>query len=77
MTFKEVPIGARFTFRGREYLKLALSVADDDKRDGHVFQYECEVESDKKGDASNSGMAGEWIKCGPIKKMMPDGLLTD
>ena len=52
---------------GREYVKKALSVGDDDRRDGHVFQYESEVESDKKGDASNSGVAGEWIKGGPCQ----------
>ena len=75
MTFKDVPIGARFTFHGKEFTKLALSMADDEKRDGHIFQYETEVESDKKGDASNSGMAGEWIKRGPVNnKMMPTGL---
>jgi hypothetical protein len=73
MSFKEVPIGAHSTFRGREYVKKALSLADDEKQIGHVFQYECEVESDRKGDASNSAMAGEWIKRGPINKMMPDG----
>ena len=73
MTFKEVPIGARFTFLGREYVKKALSVSDDDKRDGQVFGYDYEVESDKKGEASNSGMAGEWIKGEPINKIMPEG----
>ncbi len=46
MNFHQVPIGARFTFFGRSYVKLALSMADDDKRDGHISQYETDVEAD-------------------------------
>jgi hypothetical protein len=70
MKSHQVPIGARLIFRGREYVKLGLSMAEDEKRDAHVFQYEAEVESDKKVDASNSGMAGEWIKRGPSKQFL-------
>jgi hypothetical protein len=42
-TFWQLPIGARFEFRGRRYEKLALSMARDEERCGNIFQYETEV----------------------------------
>jgi hypothetical protein len=76
MEFENVPIGARFTFTGREHVKKALNLGDDENSIRHVFMYETDVESEAKGDESNSGMAGKWIKREPLKKMMPLGLLS-
>jgi hypothetical protein len=42
-TFYQLPIGARFEFRGRRYEKLALSLARDEDRCGNVFQDQCQV----------------------------------
>lgn len=42
-TFYQLPIGARFEFRGRRYEKLALSMARDEERCGNIFQDEAEV----------------------------------
>lgn len=61
MKFSEVPIGARFTFLSREYVKTALSVGEDESQIGNLFGYDYNVESDAKEDASNSGMAWERI----------------
>lgn len=41
--FGELPVGARFEFRGRRYEKLALSLARDEERQGNVFRDETEV----------------------------------
>ncbi len=41
--FSELPIGARFEFRGRRYEKLAASFAGDEDRCGNVFQACAEV----------------------------------
>ena len=41
--FCELPIGARFEFRGRRYEKLALSMAGDEERCGHAFHGVTEV----------------------------------
>ena len=42
-TFYQLPIGARFEFRGRRYLKQALAMACDEDRCGNIFQEEAEV----------------------------------
>ncbi len=42
-TFCQLPIGARFEFRGRRYEKLALSMAGDEDRCGNIFREETEV----------------------------------
>ena len=47
-TFWQLPIGARFEFRGRRYEKLALSMARDEERCGNIFQDEAEVFWDGK-----------------------------
>jgi hypothetical protein len=36
-TFGELPLQARFKFRGVVYIKLALVIAEDSRRVGHVF----------------------------------------
>jgi len=36
--FHQLPLGARFEFRGRRYEKLALSMARDEERCGNIFQ---------------------------------------
>ncbi len=41
--FQQLPIGARFEFRGRRYEKLALSLAGDEDRCGNVFHAATEV----------------------------------
>ena len=47
-TFFQLPVGARFEFRGRRYEKLALSMARDEERCGNIFQYETEVAWDRR-----------------------------
>ena len=42
-TFYQLPLGARFEFRGKRYEKLALSMAGDEDRCGNIFQEEAEV----------------------------------
>ena len=46
--FHQLPLGARFEFRGRRYEKLALSMASDEDRCGNIFQYECQVLWDRR-----------------------------
>ena len=46
MQFKELPIGARFEFRGRRYEKVALSMACDEERMGNIFHDDTEVVSE-------------------------------
>ena len=46
MQFYELAVGARFFFRGRRYEKLAMSMAEDEDRVGHIFQAETEVTAD-------------------------------
>jgi hypothetical protein len=41
--FYELPIGARFEFRGRRYEKLAPSMAQDEDRCGNIFRDHTEV----------------------------------
>ena len=46
MRFKELPVGARFEFRGHRYEKVALSMARDEERMGNIFHDDTEVVSD-------------------------------
>jgi hypothetical protein len=46
MKFYELAIGARFCFRGRRFEKLAMSLAEDEDRAGHVFTGNAEVTAD-------------------------------
>jgi hypothetical protein len=46
MQFKELPVGARFEFRGHRYEKVALSMACDEERMGNIFHDDTEVVSD-------------------------------
>jgi hypothetical protein len=62
-TFDFLPFETRFIFRGREYVKVALSLAEDAARTGYGFQYETEVEADPSvvspGAAVRVAIAGE------------------
>ena len=60
MTFNEVPLGARFEFRGRRYEKVALSMARDEDRFGNVFQDYTEVVADchLTGQTAEGGQPG-------------------
>ncbi|SPE60102.1 hypothetical protein SBV1_370086 [Verrucomicrobia bacterium] len=42
--FADLPIGARFLCRGRRYVKLALSMAEDEDRTGTIFMDDVKVE---------------------------------
>lgn len=48
LTFCQLPVGARFEFRGRRYEKLALSLARDEERYGNVFHDHTEVCWDRR-----------------------------
>jgi hypothetical protein len=43
MKFCELAIGARFCFRGQRFEKLAMSLAEDEERAGHVFMGDAAV----------------------------------
>ncbi len=43
INFCQLPLGARFEFRGRRYEKLALAMAGDEDRCGNIFRDETEV----------------------------------
>lgn len=47
-TFYQLPIGARFEFRGRRYRKEALAMACDEDRCGNIFQETAEVLWDRQ-----------------------------
>lgn len=47
-TFHELPLGARFQFRGRRYQKEAPSVASDENRCGCIFMDDAEVLWDRQ-----------------------------
>ncbi len=57
--FCELPIGARFAFRGRRYIKLALSMACDEDLWGNVFNDGVEVQPDALGAFTSPGPARE------------------
>jgi len=42
--FGDLTFGTRFTFYGKTYVKIALNMAEDEKRHGHIFMTEMEVE---------------------------------
>ena len=42
--FHELEFGTRFTFIGKSYVKVALNMAEDEKRHGHIFMYKMQVE---------------------------------
>jgi len=42
--FRELTFGTKFTFHGKTYVKIALNMAEDEKRHGHIFMYEMGVE---------------------------------
>lgn len=44
--FQQLPIGARFEFRGRRYCKVAMSMAHDEERCANVFRGETDVMPD-------------------------------
>jgi hypothetical protein len=43
-TFAQIEIGGRFIFHGIEYTKMALGMAENSQRIGHVFQYQAIVQ---------------------------------
>lgn len=46
--FQQLPIGARFEFRGRRYCKEALAMACDEDRCGNIFQDTAQVFWDRR-----------------------------
>ena len=44
--FYELAVGARFVFRGKRFEKIGMSMAEDNRRSGHVFQGDTDVEPD-------------------------------
>ena len=49
-TFGELVRGNRFVFRGKSYVKVAMSMAHDENRLGDIFQAQMEVERIDPGD---------------------------
>jgi hypothetical protein len=49
--FQEIPVGGHFEFRCRRYCKIAPSMAEDEDRNGTIFQAETEVLPDPLGSA--------------------------
>ena len=54
--FSQIPIGARFEFRGHRYEKLALSMARDEERLGNIFHAETEVVAEAWHPANPEGI---------------------
>lgn len=48
MQFQNVAIHTRFQFRGKTFTKIALRMAQDSERTGHLFLGETEIETDAK-----------------------------
>jgi len=42
--FSDLPFGTRFTFHGKAYIKIALNMAEDENRNGNIFQADTQVE---------------------------------
>ena len=42
--FGDLTFGTRFTFYGKTYIKIALNMAEDENRHGHIFMTKMEVE---------------------------------
>jgi len=42
--FSDLTFGSRFTFYGKTYTKIALNMAEDENRHGHIFMYSMQVE---------------------------------
>ena len=42
--FGDLAFGTRFAFYGKTHIKIALNMAEDEKRHGHIFMYEMQVE---------------------------------
>jgi hypothetical protein len=42
--FSDLTFGTRFTFYGKTYVKIALNMAEDENRHGHIFMSELQVE---------------------------------
>lgn len=65
--FTELPVGARFEFRGRRYEKVALSMARDEERLGNAFHAETEVVCDTPGGLARRGAQpaanSRWHEC--------------
>jgi len=43
--FGDLTFGMRFTFYGKSYIKIALNMAEDEKRHGHIFMTETHVDT--------------------------------
>jgi hypothetical protein len=43
--FGALPLGSRFSVRGRSFVKIAMSFAEDAERMGNVFMAETEVDA--------------------------------
>jgi hypothetical protein len=56
MKFHQVPMGAKFNFHGETFTKVALGMAEDEHRTGHIFRYEYEVESEAMDPDPNAGL---------------------
>ena len=41
--FENLKLGASFWFHGKRYVKMALSMAEDEQRAGTIFQAEADV----------------------------------
>jgi hypothetical protein len=67
MKFYELAIGARFVFRGQWFVKIAMSMAEDERHWGNIFQGGTEVESE--GPMLPADVAARWKP--------PDGHWTD
>ena len=43
--FGDLTFGTRFTFYGKTYIKITLSMAEDEKRYGNIFLAETEIDT--------------------------------
>ncbi len=60
MQIYELAVGARFFFRGRRYEKLAMRMAEDEQRAGHIFAADAEVTADGERLLLSPEAAARW-----------------
>jgi hypothetical protein len=53
--FDDVKVGGVFWCQGRRFVKLALSMAQDENRTGTIFQAEMEVDVEDESRAAEAG----------------------
>jgi len=65
LRFFELPVGARFEFRGHRYQKVARGFAADEERMGNLFHADTEVITDNDSPLGRARYAGTGLSVAP------------